>query len=119
MRRLGELPALPDAGSGCESARGRLGATRTLRPSNGLPAQSNNASTASLHSRAAFDHAGFPLKRLVLDTLAELGHETIDLGTDSTDPVDYPDTARDAAIDDDAPIRYISGACPWKGGTKR
>jgi ribose 5-phosphate isomerase B len=41
----------------------------------------------------AFDHAGFPLKGLVLDTLAELGHETVDLGTNSTDPVDYPDIA--------------------------
>ena len=47
----------------------------------------------------AFDHAGFPLKALVLDTLAELGHETVDLGTDSTDPVDYPDIARAAAIE--------------------
>jgi ribose 5-phosphate isomerase B len=42
----------------------------------------------------AFDHAGFPLKALVLDTVRELGHEPIDLGTNSTDPVDYPDTAR-------------------------
>jgi ribose 5-phosphate isomerase B len=45
----------------------------------------------------SFDHAGFPLKALVMDTLRELGHEAIDLGTDSTEPVDYPDKARDAA----------------------
>jgi ribose 5-phosphate isomerase B len=45
----------------------------------------------------AFDHAGFPLKPLVLDVVRGLGHEAIDLGTDSTDPVDYPDTARDGA----------------------
>jgi ribose 5-phosphate isomerase B len=45
----------------------------------------------------AFDHAGFPLKPLVLDTVRELGHEAIDLGTNSTDPVDYPDTARAGA----------------------
>jgi ribose 5-phosphate isomerase B len=45
----------------------------------------------------AFDHAGFPLKALVFDTLAELGHETVDLGTDSTEPVDYPDIALLAA----------------------
>jgi ribose 5-phosphate isomerase B len=44
----------------------------------------------------AFDHAGFPLKPLVLDTVRSLGHEAIDLGTNSTDPVDYPDTARAA-----------------------
>jgi ribose 5-phosphate isomerase B len=45
----------------------------------------------------SFDHAGFPLKALVLDTVKELGHEPIDLGTNSTEPVDYPDTARAAA----------------------
>jgi ribose 5-phosphate isomerase B len=44
----------------------------------------------------SFDHAGVPLKRLVLDTVRELGHEPVDLGTDSTEPVDYPDTARAA-----------------------
>jgi ribose 5-phosphate isomerase B len=46
---------------------------------------------------AAFDHAGFPLKGLVIDTLTELGHEVTDLGTNSTDPVDYPDIALSAS----------------------
>ena len=45
----------------------------------------------------AFDHAGFPLKPIILETLRAAGHEVIDLGTDSTAPVDYPDKARDAA----------------------
>jgi ribose 5-phosphate isomerase B len=45
----------------------------------------------------AFDHAGFPLKVLVLEVVAAAGHEPVDLGTNSTDPVDYPDTARAAA----------------------
>jgi ribose 5-phosphate isomerase B len=45
----------------------------------------------------AFDHAGFPLKRLVLDTVSGQGDEPIDLGTNSTDPVDYPDIALAAA----------------------
>jgi len=40
-----------------------------------------------------FDHAGFPLKEAVIDELAADGHEVLDLGTDSTDPVDYPDVA--------------------------
>jgi ribose 5-phosphate isomerase B len=44
----------------------------------------------------AFDHAGFPLKPVVLATLEAAGHEPLDLGTHSTDPVDYPDTARAA-----------------------
>jgi ribose 5-phosphate isomerase B len=45
----------------------------------------------------AFDHAGFPLKELVLEVVRERGHEPVDLGTNSTDPVDYPDVARAAA----------------------
>ena len=45
----------------------------------------------------AFDHAGFPLKGMVIDTVIGEGHEAVDLGTWSTDPVDYPDSARAAA----------------------
>jgi ribose 5-phosphate isomerase B len=45
----------------------------------------------------AFDHAGFPIKQIVLEVVREEGHEAMDLGTNSTDPVDYPDTARSAA----------------------
>jgi ribose 5-phosphate isomerase B len=41
-----------------------------------------------------FDHAGFPLKDDVLRTLADLGHEVVDFGTDSTAAVDYPDFAK-------------------------
>ncbi len=41
----------------------------------------------------AFDHAGVPLREVTLGVLAEAGHEVIDLGTDSTEPVDYPDVA--------------------------
>ncbi len=39
------------------------------------------------------DHAGFPLKAIVLETIQRCGHEVIDLGTFSTEPVDYPDYA--------------------------
>jgi ribose 5-phosphate isomerase B len=41
----------------------------------------------------ASDHAGFPLKAELAPELARLGHELLDLGTCSTDPVDYPDYA--------------------------
>jgi ribose 5-phosphate isomerase B len=40
-----------------------------------------------------FDHAGSPLREVVFDVLAEAGHEALDLGTDSTEPIDYPDKA--------------------------
>ena len=45
----------------------------------------------------AFDHAASPWKQLVLEVVGELGHEPVDLGTYSTDPVDCPDTARAGA----------------------
>ena len=39
----------------------------------------------------ACDHAGFPLKQTVLDAVRSAGHEPIDMGTDSTESVDFPD----------------------------
>ena len=36
------------------------------------------------------DHAGFPLKEDLIAFLATEGHETLDMGTDSEAPVDYP-----------------------------
>ena len=39
----------------------------------------------------ASDHAGFPLKETVIETVRTMGHSPIDLGTDSLESVDYPD----------------------------
>ena len=39
------------------------------------------------------DHAGFPLKGPVVEILRSWGHEVADVGTDSTDPVDFPNIA--------------------------
>jgi ribose 5-phosphate isomerase B len=36
------------------------------------------------------DHAGYPLKVDLKGFLVSEGHEVFDVGTDSTDPVDYP-----------------------------
>jgi ribose 5-phosphate isomerase B len=44
----------------------------------------------------ACDHAGFPLKQTIMDAVSNAGHEVIDLGTDSTACVDYPDFAEKA-----------------------
>lgn len=45
----------------------------------------------------ATDHAGFPLKAPIADWLTAAGHEVVDFGVDSTDPVDYPDVIAPAA----------------------
>ena len=38
-----------------------------------------------------FDHAGFPLKHTVLEAVRNAGHEPLDVGTNSAEPVDFPD----------------------------
>jgi ribose 5-phosphate isomerase B len=39
----------------------------------------------------ATDHAGFPLKDVVLEAVRAGGHQAVDLGTNSGEAVDYPD----------------------------
>ena len=39
------------------------------------------------------DHAGFVLKQEIAEELRRRGHEVLDVGTSSTEPVDYPDFA--------------------------
>jgi ribose 5-phosphate isomerase B len=44
----------------------------------------------------AFDHRGVKLRERLLDELAALGHEAVDLGTDTdAKRIDYPDKARE------------------------
>ena len=38
----------------------------------------------------AADHAGYRLKKVVVQSLADAGHDIDDLGTHSEEPVDYP-----------------------------
>ena len=46
----------------------------------------------------ASDHAGFRYKMAVAEHLRRLGHEVVDFGTDSEEPVDYPDFVHPAAL---------------------
>ncbi len=46
----------------------------------------------------ASDHAGVALKARVIEELRKDGHEATDLGTCTTDPVDYPDYAKAVAL---------------------
>jgi ribose 5-phosphate isomerase B len=44
----------------------------------------------------AFDHRGVKLRERLLEVVAALGHEAVDLGTDRPEPrIDYPDKARE------------------------
>jgi len=43
------------------------------------------------------DHAGFALKKVLIEHLQKSAHQLTDVGTDSTAPVDYPDYAEAVA----------------------
>jgi RpiB/LacA/LacB family sugar-phosphate isomerase len=44
------------------------------------------------------DHAGFALKQEMAALLRDCGHDVLDVGTDSTAAVDYPDFAEKVAL---------------------
>ena len=43
------------------------------------------------------DHRGCSIRAKVIDLLNRLGHEVIDVGTATSEPVDYPDVAAEVA----------------------
>ena len=52
----------------------------------------------SVHLAVGSDHAGYELKQNLIPHLQGLGHDVLDLGTNSTAPVDYPDYAEAVAL---------------------
>ncbi len=63
-----------------------LAATRGVRITLGAP-------RGDVLVAVGADHGGFALKEQVKVVLARLGRQCVDLGTHSTEPVDYPDVA--------------------------
>jgi len=45
------------------------------------------------------DHAGYELKAKVVEALKSWGHEVVDIGTHSREPVDFPDIAEALCMD--------------------
>ncbi len=54
------------------------------------------------------DHGGFELKEALKKEVAALGYEVLDLGTHSTEAVDYPDFAHEVA-------RSVADGRAWRG----
>jgi len=50
-----------------------------------------------MHIAIGADHRGVELKQAIKEVLKASGHSYEDLGTDTTDPVDYPDIAQKVA----------------------
>lgn len=57
------------------------------------PAEDESASPNQSAVAIAADHGGYALKELLKPYLVELGFQPLDLGTHSTESVDYPDFA--------------------------
>ena len=56
-------------------------------------ASQSSAAPTKMSLAVGGDHAGFPMKGPVIALLGSWGHTVKDLGTHSTDPVDFPDIA--------------------------
>ena len=54
------------------------------------------------------DHGGVELKKMLISELAKLGYQVVDCGTNSSDPVDYPDIARAVAL-------LVAQGKAWRG----
>ena len=81
--------------------RQTLGAYSTLPshpsplPESPKPAQEQPAAIEKKNNKIAIgtDHGGVELKNQLKNLLGSLGYEVVDCGTNTTDPVDYPDIA--------------------------
>src|SRR5688500_2935633 len=93
-------PAGRDRGSATRASRPR-GSTRGrtwptpaitgVRPSSAVAAMGGTVGESrAMRIAIGSDHAGYLLKAHVVERLRVGGHEVIDLGTDSEEPVDYP-----------------------------
>src|SRR6266851_1052207 len=51
-----------------------------------------------MHIVLGSDHAGFDMKQDLVGFVRGLGHEIVDVGTNSTAPVDYPDFAESVGM---------------------
>src|SRR5262245_4972058 len=59
----------------------------------GSHASGNRVKDMTMRIAVAGDHAGLSIKNVVRELLSTVGHEVHDLGTFTSDPVDYPDCA--------------------------
>jgi len=57
----------------------------------------NGGNMGAVRIAIASDHAGFRYKEILVRHLEASGHDVVDFGTSSADPVDYPDFIHPAA----------------------
>ncbi len=77
-------------------------------PESGVWPPESKAATRHGPVALGSDHAGYELKEYLKQFLQQLGYEVQDLGTGSTDPVDYPDFAQAVA-------QAVATGRAWRG----
>ena len=76
---------------------GVLDGEESLRTEVPAPAEPTTAPLAEGSIAVGADHGGLPLKEKIGFELRQAGYKVHDVGTDSTDAVDYPDFAHEVA----------------------
>ncbi len=98
-----ELPAAGDA-----PANSTLPAQPAIQTPTASPETSNSIDHDRKIVAIGTDHGGVALKEILIKELDGLGYGAIDCGTNSTDPVDYPDIARAVAL-------LVAEGKAWRG----
>ena len=85
-------------------------ACRTVRPSRSTTGRPPEPGHYPLIMQVVVgaDHAGYELKELIATELRDAGYEVVDVGTHSTDSVDYPESC--SVLGDRVQIEICSGA---------
>jgi len=91
---------------------GAQGTSPASPPATSTPPASAQSSQTPIRSKKVVaigtDHGGVELKKLLISELVKLGYEVVDCGTNTTDPVDYPDIARAVAL-------LVAQGKAWRG----
>lgn len=93
------------------SAGGALSGRLTDKPTTPLPFAEKPETQPSIEKRVVAigtDHGGVELKKVLIQEISHMGFKIMDCGTNTSDPVDYPDIALAVA-------QQVAQGAAWRG----
>jgi len=93
------------------SAGAALSGHSTDKPSTPLPSSEKPVAQPSTEQRVVAigtDHGGVELKKILIQEISHMGFKVVDCGTNTSDPVDYPDIALAVAL-------QVAQGAAWRG----
>ena len=93
------------------SAGAALSGHSTAKPSPTLPSSEKPLAQPSTEQRVVAigtDHGGVELKKVLIQEISDMGFKVVDCGTNTSDPVDYPDIALAVAL-------QVAQGAAWRG----